>query len=499
VSQTSSKGPGGTTTARPTLHRNVLGLVAVATMGAVIMSPSLGLYFNWAPMSVATGKIAPLIFLLALLISLPTAVSYAMVSKELPSAGQAYSWLWNSLRPSVGMWLGPVFVMYYITGIWLVNMFFGIFFGEFLRYFGVPDNPVAAAVGIVILAGITALIVYRDIRFNARIALGFMIFESLVAFALAMTILFRQGIHGHLNLAPFDFASATAGFTGIKTAVIFGILSFIGYDYACVVAEESKTPRRFMPIGVLLAAITVGLFWIICSYAYSESVPLGQIPGFIRSGFTAITPIAKIYWGPARVLITISGLTASIGIYIAAVPVTARVLYAMARDGVAPKPLAKIHPGSRIPTNGVTTVLAVGTAGSLLLSLLQHSYYNAYVWFGEGSVFFALVTYIFVNISSIVFYRRFLRHRFNVVLNLVIPVIGIGLDVYVLWQSFFVALWDGPFGTGRSVVLFAVVWCVLALAYVGWLKATRPEAFARKSFTLPETADEAAEGVRSEA
>jgi amino acid transporter len=467
-------------------------------MGAVIMSPSLGLYFNWAPMSTTTGKIAPLIFLVALLISLPTAVSYAMVSKELPAAGQAYTWLWRALRPSAGIWLGPIFVMYYLAGIWLVNMFFGLFFAEFLRYFGVPDNQWAASVGIVLLGGLTALIVYRDIRFNAKVALGFMIFESLVAFALAITILIHQGGNGHLNLAPFDFRNATAGFTGIKTAVIFGILSFIGYDYACVVAEESKTPRRLMPLGVLLAAITVGLFWIICSYAYSESVPLSQIPGYINSGFTAITPIAKIYWGPGRILITISGLTASIGIYVAAVPVTARVLYAMARDGAAPKKLATIHPDTQIPANGVTAVLIAGTVGALLLSLFQHSYYNAYVWFGESSVFFALVTYILVNIASIAFYRRFLRDRFSPVLNLLVPVIGIGLDLYVLWQSFFVALWNGPFATGRSVVLFAVAWCVVAFAYVTWLRVRKPEVFAGKSYVLPE-AGATAEGVKAEA
>jgi len=45
--------------------------------------------------------VAPLIFLIALLISIPTAISYAMVSKELPSAGQAYTWLWRSMRPEV--------------------------------------------------------------------------------------------------------------------------------------------------------------------------------------------------------------------------------------------------------------------------------------------------------------------------------------------------------------------------------------------------------------
>ena len=132
------------------------------------------------------------------------------------------------------------------------------------------------------------------------------------------------------------------------------------------------------------------------------------------------------------------------------------------------------------------------------MSLLQHSYYNAYVWFGESSVFFALVTYVLVNIASIAFYRRFLRERFNPVLNLVVPVIGIGLDLYVLWQSFFVALWDGPFGTGRSVVVFAVAWCLVALAYVVWLRARRPEVFVGKSFVLPETGAPA-EDVKAEA
>jgi len=105
MTQTPSASPSDTAAGPLRLKRNVLGLVGVATMGAVIMSPSLGLYFNWAPMSITAGKIAPLIFLVALLISLPTAVSYAMVSKELPAAGQAYTWLWRALRPSAGIWL----------------------------------------------------------------------------------------------------------------------------------------------------------------------------------------------------------------------------------------------------------------------------------------------------------------------------------------------------------------------------------------------------------
>lgn len=469
-----------------TLRPSVLSLLAVAGMGAVIMSPSLGLYFNWGPMSVATGRIAPLIYLLALVISLPTAVSYAMVSKEIPSAGQAYTWLWHAFRPGIGLWTGSILLLYYLTGLWLVNMFFAIFFGEFLRYMGVPPSPIEDAIGMIILAVITAFIVYRDIQFNARIALGFMFFETAVVTALAITILIVQGRMGKLDLAPFTFSSANAGFNGVSTAVIFGILSFIGYDYSCVVAEEAKTPRRLMPIAVILAAVAVGLFWMLASYAFSESVPLSNISGYVNSGFTPITPIAKIYWGAGNILVTVSGLTASIGIYVAAVPATARILFAMGRDRSLPRGLGNLNPHFRVPFNALTVVLIVSFVGAIIMVMLQQSYYNAYIWFGEISVFFALVTYIAVNLASIVFYRRFRPKKFNVVWNLIIPIIGIGIDLYVLWQSFFVSLMGAGFALGQSVVLFAVVWCIISIAYVIILRVQTPGLFQKQSYVLPE-------------
>ena len=147
-----------------TLRHSVLSLLTVAGLGAIIMSPALGLYFNWGPMSIATGPIAPLIYMLALLISLPTAISYAMVSKEIPAAGQAYTWLWHAFQPGYGLWTGAILVLYYVTGLWIVNMFFAVFFGEFLRYFGVPASPIGGAIGMLIMAAITAIIVFRDIQ-----------------------------------------------------------------------------------------------------------------------------------------------------------------------------------------------------------------------------------------------------------------------------------------------------------------------------------------------
>jgi hypothetical protein len=79
------------------LKAGVLGIVGVAVMGAVMMSPALGIYGNFGPMALTAGKTTPLVFLLALLATLPTAINYAMISKEIPSSGSAYTWLWEEM------------------------------------------------------------------------------------------------------------------------------------------------------------------------------------------------------------------------------------------------------------------------------------------------------------------------------------------------------------------------------------------------------------------
>ena len=66
------------------------------------------------------------------------------------------------------------------------------------------------------------------------------------------------------------------------------------------------------------------------------------------------------------------------------------------------------------------------------------------------------------------------------------PVIGIGINLYVLWQSFFVALLGAGFTRDQSVVLFALAWCIIALAYVVVLRVRASDLFHSQSYILPE-------------
>src|ERR1700730_915793 len=95
----STKSVDGTVTRLKSGQISPLGLGALA-IG--VMSPALGLFALWGPMEAAAGPISPLVFLGAASLALPTAISYAVLNREAPSAGAASTWLWRAVSPPVG-------------------------------------------------------------------------------------------------------------------------------------------------------------------------------------------------------------------------------------------------------------------------------------------------------------------------------------------------------------------------------------------------------------
>jgi amino acid transporter len=125
---------------RPRLRANSMGWIAAAAIGAIIMSPAGGIYFNFGPMVQKAGAVVPFIFFIALLASLPTALSFAMVAREMPSAGSVYTWIWNATRPSLGLFVGWILMGFYLLAMIVLPGIFALFFNEFLNFFGVSTG-----------------------------------------------------------------------------------------------------------------------------------------------------------------------------------------------------------------------------------------------------------------------------------------------------------------------------------------------------------------------
>ena len=90
--------------------------------------------------------------------------------------------------------------------------------------------------------------------------------------------------------------------------------------------------------------------------------------------------------------------------------------------------------------------------------------YRAYLWWGTTSTFFAMLTFLFVNSSNLVLNRgRALQSPAGFFLYAALPALGIGIDLYLLFRSFFVELWAQGWATGRSVIVFDVACALVAL------------------------------------
>jgi amino acid transporter len=458
-------------------------LLGVGTLGAVMLSPALGIYGTFAAMETTAGAVTPLLFLLALFIALPSAVSYAMVAKEMPAAGSAYTWLWRSTKPGVGLWVGWIMATYYVVVIFLQPIIFGLFFNELLKWFGIDGGTLTYALGVVAATAIVMPAVYKDVNVSAKTALCFMAFEMVTVLALSLTILWVVGGDGKLSAAPFDPSTAKGGVTAITSAVLFGILSFTGFDVASTVAEEAKTPKKLIPLATIVAVLVVGVFWIFTSWAFSLSVPVSEVESLASQGVTPITPIANDYWHKADIIVTITGLTASLGTYVAGMVAIGRVLFAMGRDNTMPRPFARLNDKYGTPWAALHLGFALVLTVCVVVAVIAGPF-NVWIWCGSATVFFALVTYAFVHLANFAYYRRHKRSAFHWFWNAVIPAIGLAVIGYALYKSFFTGLWSNGFALGQSVVLFSLAWAVIGVVYVLVLRRTRPEAFDQQGALL---------------
>ena len=189
-----------------------------------ITSPAIGLYALWGPMQAAAGPVAPLVFLAALVINLPTVLSYASLNRHAPSAGAAATWLWTTMGPVTGLAAGMVMTTYFIMGAITVPLMFGLFFRDLLDWAHIPLPGMAALViGLLLHSAITAWICLRGAEASIKTTIRLMLIEAGVVFALSATILWVKASQpGAINLGPFNPAHASQGMAGFWTAVLLG-------------------------------------------------------------------------------------------------------------------------------------------------------------------------------------------------------------------------------------------------------------------------------------
>lgn len=458
------------------LKPNTIGPWGLAALAIGITSPAMGLYALWGPMQSAAGPIAPLIYLAALLMTLPTAFSYALLNREAPSAAAASAWVWAAVGPLAGFQAGLLMTTYFFMAAAAQPLMFALFFRDLLEQLHIR-SPTGATLtlGVLISSAPVAWACLRGAEASIKSTVRLMLIETVIVLALSVTILMvKARAPGGVDLSPFNPRNGT-GLTGFWMGIILGVLAFCGFDVVSTAAEEAHAPREHVPRAILLTVVGIALFWAANAWVFTLSTPAYLVQQYTREGLTAVTPMARAYWGWGDLMVILSAFTGLTAVYLSSVQGTSRIVFALARHGLLPAWLARLSGDRRVPKNAVLGVLAAVILLDLVSLYLFGNGLDSFTWWANALVFFATLTFLSVNVANALYFWRYARGQFHIVRNLLVPIAGVVLNGYLIYAAFFSALWSGDFRTGKSVVIACLALLAVQLLGVGCIRLTRPD------------------------
>ncbi len=467
--------PGSSVPGRePALRANALGLLATAALTAAYMAPAASIYTLFGAMVSQVGVAVGFVMAIGMLMTLPSALSFGMLAREIPSAGGVYAWATRALGPAPGAGIGVTTACYYVLTVFFPPIMFGQFFNGLLDLAGLPTGRWTWLAGAVLALGLTAHVTYRGIVVSSRLAFTMLMTELAVVVGLGLTFLAVAVARGTFSWDPILPTAARGGASGIVLALPLAMLSMV-CDAATPTSEETRNARRTIPVAVMTTCILIGVWYVIGFSAFALAAPQPELFALVDDeSRSPISYLARRVWGRFDILVTITGMTAAIGALIPCATAASRVLYAMGRDGTLPGWLGAVHPRFQVPWNSLHVVFATTLLGVVPVAVLAGET-STIRWWGNVVGWYIAVVYVAANLSNIVYFRRFARDRAHALWNMVVPILGIGAQLLLVWQLVIRELWNQQW-FGRSGQVFIVAATMATVAY-SWRMCPRRSGF----------------------
>ena len=425
-----------------------LGLTAaIAVNVANIIGTGVFLKARVMTCNVGTPGIALTVWLVAGLLSLAGALTYAELLAMFPRAAGEYGIMRDAYGRPWGFIYGwTQFAIARSASAAALAVGFAIFLNALLKgalnktFFTLPYlNVPFGRLQLVALAAVavTVLINCAAVTFSGGVATFLTSIKVLLLIAVGLgALFFSGGDWSHLSQANVGgtcegVAITTGGLAGFAAAMLGALWAYDGWNNITFLAGEVKNPERNLPLGLIISMFLVMGLYLLVNLGYYHVLTPTEVASVPASLSVAAEVVRRLLGAIALTLMAAAMMTSSFGALHASILATSRVPYAMARDRLFFKGLAKVSPRTHVP---IRSLVVLGIWSSVL------ALSGSYDQLTDAAVFALTLFYAFVA-GSVFIFRRRLPHTHRPYRTWgypVVPVVYLAVTTWLLGRI----VWD---------------------------------------------------------
>jgi APA family basic amino acid/polyamine antiporter len=320
-------------------------------------------------------------FVLAGVVSLLAALCYAELASAVPTAGSAYTYAYATIGEIFAWIIGWDLVLEFALGAAVVARGWSGYLASLsdavpTSLFGESAPVNVGAVLVVLVLGAVAWVGIRESKWLTNVLVAIKVLVCL--FVIVVGAFYVKagnwtpfipharppqattgGLAQPLWQAVVGVEPSAFGMAGVLSAAAVVFFSYTGFEAVANLGEETRRPQRDLVVGLLGTLAICSLLYVAVSAVLTGMVDFHRLDegAPISSAFKAV----GLGWAAA--LISLAAMCGLTSVILVDIVTMARIGFAMARDGLLPPRLARLHP--RFGTPSVITLVVVGVVAVL--------------------------------------------------------------------------------------------------------------------------------------